>query len=100
MKHFLFIPLILSTLFSFAQKNSKTFALSYGSGNGDIGHYRRVEGSVVTNKNKSLNIFGINYQESIYKYFFIETGLAYINYKYTSTYHYPGSPETSTVKNP
>lgn len=97
MKRFLFVPLILSCLFSFAQKKSSTFVLSYGSGNGSVAHYRKVDGSITTNKNKSLNIFGINYHESINKYFFIETGLAYINYKYTSTYHYPGTSETSTL---
>ncbi|MES2417451.1 MAG: outer membrane beta-barrel protein [Bacteroidota bacterium] len=96
MKYLFTLFLLLFAFFCMAQKTANTFLLTYGSGKGDIAHYGKIDGNLTTEHQKSLNSFGINYHEGLNKHLFIETGLIYINYKYTTTFNYPNLPQTET----
>ena len=83
MKKILTLLLILFSLYAKAQKQS-SIALSYGTGEGDMGVLGKS--GAMSNDGKSLNIFGFNYWTEIKRNLFFETGIQLYNYSYERTY--------------
>lgn len=104
MKNLTVLLLIFITFCCKAQERS-SISVSYGTGNGDIGHigFGKAEGGVSRNTDKSLNIIGINYwSETSTKNLYLETGIHYLVYKYLSISNYdmhlPNTITGRTVK--
>ena len=88
---------MLTTLFCKAQERS-SLAISYGFGNGVIGSIYKggYSGSF---KQKSLNIYGLNYWHEIGGNLYFETGMQLIRCHYLSTNIPPNSIQTNNVRN-
>lgn len=86
MNKLLTLLFLLSSVFANAQNRSKTFAMSYGIGNGDITRYSTSKvGRMSSEEGKSLHIFGLNYFDEVGKNLFVETGLSLLKHDYTYT---------------
>jgi hypothetical protein len=78
---------ILFSIFAQAQERSN-IAVSYGFGSGSIASLGK-SGSPYSYKQKSLNIFGLNYWHQIGKNLYFETGMQLIRFDYTMTSFLP-----------
>lgn len=89
MKKTLILSLMLFALFAQAQEKRKILSIDYGLGNGSLFTFDKMDGGG-SREGKSLTNFGINYSYGLAKKnLFLETGLAYLTYKYTITASYP-----------
>lgn len=97
MKKLLTLSMILFCFFTKAQTRSKTFAITYGLGNGDLTNYSTNKvGYMNSKKGKLIRIFGLNYFDEIGKNLFVETGFSILKYDYTFTSWGMGGPGISS----
>lgn len=97
MKKLLTLSIILFSFSVQAQERSSV-AVSYGFGNGSIATFAK-SGSPDSHKQKSLNIFGLNYWHPFNKHLLFETGLQLIRYDYVTTSFYPSPTLTNNTLN-
>lgn len=98
MKKIIFILASFIMLTSQAQEKRKSIAVSYGFGSGSTGSFKKLDGGG-SNESKSLHKIGLLYLNELSKNLYFETGISYIDFKYTSIGPFYGGQIPRVISN-
>lgn len=92
---YLFVFAIVFSGFLAQAQNRQRIALSYGNGDAQFSNKKGYVGGPSL-KDKSLNIFSINYQKEIHQDLFLEIGASYFDLKYAIIPNLPNANSIAT----